>query len=195
MLWWRIRAFLSTISYLTISSPDFFPFQAADNFCDSLHDMILSPVAGGRLSIVQCKTAWMTMISALHVKIHQSNCTLASLTENEMTWKHCWAWHAGNGAQSGGGAEKPPSAFEKRIQGQLDRLTNQGAGGGGRKVRARRGGAGGGGQNNGGNNKNFNSKVPPPPGGKGAQNGGQQKRQFAANQGFAKRSRKGGKGK
>ena len=200
MLWWKIRAFLSTISFLTILSPEFFPYQACENFCDALHDVILSPVAGGRLSIVQCKTAWMTMISALHVKIHQSNCTLASLTENEMTWKHCWAWHSGSGSHSGGGTEKPPSAFEKRIQGQIDRLANQGAGGGGRKQRARRGngygGDGGGANNQGGNNKNFNSNVPPPPngGGKGGSGGGKRQKKGFNQGGFAKKQKGGGKG-
>ena len=42
MLWWKIRGFLSTISFLTILEPDFFPFQACENFADSLHDAILA---------------------------------------------------------------------------------------------------------------------------------------------------------
>ena len=32
MLWWKIRAFLTTICYLTIQTPDFFPFQACEIF-------------------------------------------------------------------------------------------------------------------------------------------------------------------
>ena len=94
MLWWKIRAFLTTICYLTIHTPEFFPLQACENFSDALHDVILAPHGSNqRLSLGQCKTAWNTMISALHVKIFQSGCTLASLTENDMVWKSHWAWH------------------------------------------------------------------------------------------------------
>ena len=131
------------------------------------------------------------MISNLHVRIHQSNCTLSSLTENEMVWKHHWAWHASSGASAGGGgSDKPLTAFEKRLQGQIDRISNQASWSG--SGRGRRGNKQNGGQQK-GSNQSFNrTGIPPPPGnGKG----GQQQKQKGGQQpgGFAKRQRKGGK--
>ena len=85
MLWWKVRAYLSTVAYLMILTPKFFPYQACENFVDALHDVILAPTkSNGRLSLTQCKIAWMAMISAMHVRIYQTGCTLAELTENEM---------------------------------------------------------------------------------------------------------------
>ena len=72
-----------------------FPFQRCENICDCLHDLIMSPAGPGRLPIGQCKVAWKNMISAKQVKVRQTDCTLAELTENEMFWKHRWAWHHG----------------------------------------------------------------------------------------------------
>ena len=58
MFWWKCRAYLSTVSYVTISEPNFFGYQACENFADLLHDVILAPTQGGRLQLAQCKVAW-----------------------------------------------------------------------------------------------------------------------------------------
>ena len=118
MLWWKVRAYLSTVCYLMVMVPDFFPLQACENFSDALHDVILAPTrSNGRLTLTQCKIAWKAMISAMHVRIHQSGCTLASLTENEMFWKHHWAWHSGGSAPSAGPASPSAAiANERRLQ-------------------------------------------------------------------------------
>jgi hypothetical protein len=207
MLWWKARAYLYTVCYLTILRPDFFPLQACENFVDAIHDVILAPTAsGGRLTLVQCKVAWTAMISAMQVRIHQASCTLQALTENDMFWKHHWAWHSGSGsAPSGAAPSDKPTNQERRLQSLADKAANAwgswgggGDGGGGQK----RGGPGGGGRQrgnrgtgkkgngNGNGNKNFNANVPPPPnGGKGdrGKNAGQKA--------FNKRAKKGGQGK
>ena len=68
MLWWKIRAFLSTVCYLTVLRPGFFDFQHCENVVDAIHDVILAPSANwNRLSLHQCKVAWMNMISGFHV--------------------------------------------------------------------------------------------------------------------------------
>ena len=167
MLWWRIRAFLSTVSYLTILTPDFFPFQACENFCDALHDVILAPTgSNSRLTLTQCKAAWMTMVSAFHVKIFQTHCTLASLTDNEMFWKHHWAWHSGGQSSNAGSGVPPPPATpnERRLQSELDKTRAQlnnanrwKAGGKQKGRRSGRGNGGGGGGGGGGGQKRFNS--------------------------------------
>ena len=57
--WWKIRAYLCTVAYLTILNPDFFPYQAAEGLIDTIHDIILAPtLAVARLPITQCKIAW-----------------------------------------------------------------------------------------------------------------------------------------
>ena len=157
------------------------------NFVDALHDVILAPQgSNGRLSLTQCKAAWMTMISAMHVKIFQSNRTLASLSENEMFWKHHWAWHSGGSDKGNGDRGNGQSTIaERRFQGQLDRLMNwkkqQGGGGGGKKTGGRRGQGGGNrgqGGGNGDGHKRFNNNVPPPPnngGGGGGKDAGKSK--------------------
>ena len=109
-LWWRIRAFLSTISYLTVLIEQFFPFQVCENFCDSLHDVIMAPSGGGRLPIIQCKVAWKNMISAMQIKVRQTDCNLAELADNEMFWKHHWAWHAAPRAPPSEWAPETPSS-------------------------------------------------------------------------------------
>ena len=204
MLWWKVRAYLSTVCYLMIMVPDFFPLQACENFADALHDVILAPTrSNGRLTLTQCKIAWKAMISAMHVRIHQSGCTLASLTENEMFWKHHWAWH------SGGRVEEPsderpnrPTEGERRLQSSLDKAANLfRKGGGGRG--GRQGGGRGGNPNGGGRKRswgqrgqdnsqqgarNFNQNIPQPPNGGG---GGGGKGQSAGQKAWNKRGRKG----
>ena len=204
MLWWKIRAFLSTICYLTVLRPDFFPYQSCENFIDALHDMILAPTStGGRLSIGQCKVAWMNMVSAFHVRIYQTGCSLQSLTDSEMFWKHHWAWHsAGAGSASGSaGSDGAGSAIERRLQSALDRaetkLANTGGGANWRGGRTRgkngsgkRGNQGPGGgpqkkQNTGGKASNFNTNIPPSSG-----NGG--KGGFQGRNNASQKKKKGG---
>ena len=43
MLWWKIRAFLSTVCYLTVLRPGFFDSQNCENVVDALHDVIWAP--------------------------------------------------------------------------------------------------------------------------------------------------------
>lgn len=213
MLWWRCRAFLSTVAYLTILKPDFFPYQACENFSDALHDVILAPTgSNGRLSLTQCKIAWNAMISAMHVKIFQSSCTLASLTENEMFWKHHWAWHSGSAAPApNDGQPSGTNSLVRGLQSQIDRLGNRvGGGGGGGKPgngKLRRGQQRGQQQKGGGGqNPNFNAKIPAPPdggGGGGGRGGGGGGRggggrggggQSAGQKMWNKRQKKGGRG-
>ena len=179
MLWWRCRAFLSTVAYLTILKPGFFPYQACENFCDALHDVILAPTgSNGRLSLTQCKIAWNSMISAMHVRIFQSDCTLASLTENDMFWKHHWAWHSGSAPPVP--SNDSQSSLVRGLQSQIDRLGNRvgggGGGGGGKRPGGkptRRGNRDGGGKTGGQQvNTNFNTNVPAPPNGGGDRRGG-----------------------
>ena len=81
VLWWKIMAFLNIISYLTVLEPGFFSFQACEEFSDTLHDLILAPASGSKLSLEHAKVAWKTMISDMHVELHQGSATtLESLT-------------------------------------------------------------------------------------------------------------------
>ena len=188
MLWWKVRAFLGTICYLTVLRPGFFDFQHCENLCDALHDVILAPTANGqRLSLSQCKVAWLNMISDFHVRIFQSGCTLQSITEIEMSWKSHWAWHmgsAGTGSSSNNSGYNGPSASERRLQSLSDKIEGQMKTG---KENGRwRGGKR---QNNGDNagqkRTKFNADIPKPPqGGKAAGRGN-----------FTKKAKKGrGKG-
>ena len=161
-----------------IMVPDFFPLQACENFSDALHDVILAPTrSNGRLTLNQCKIAWKAMISAMHVRIYQNGCSLASLTENEMFWKHHWTYHASSvdGSQSGGGGG---SSDAKRLQSLVDRAENVIKQGG--NNRGNRGNRGGGQRGNRGNGKSGGGKgndgqgkkVPTPPAPPGQGQGG-----------------------
>ena len=64
MLRWRIRAYLSTVCYLTVLKPDLFDYQSCENFIGALHDIIFAPTSsGGRLFFNQCKVLWVNMMS------------------------------------------------------------------------------------------------------------------------------------
>ena len=161
-----------------------FPYQTCEMVSDALHGIMLAPTSsGGRLPVSQAKIAWKTMLAAMHIRVHQAKVSLASLTDNEMFWKHHWTWHAGargalpleDAASSGASG---PTAAERRLQSQLDRLQSQVGG------KRRRGGNGGGKRGNGkGNNNNnggnggnggtFNTKIPPAPGAGGGKSAGQ----------------------
>ena len=184
-LWWKIRAFLSTVAYLTIMEPEFFPFQVAENFSDALHDMILSPMGGGRLSVGQCKVAWKTMIAQMHIKIYQTGATLSSLVENEMFWKHHWAYHSGPGSQGGGSSQS--SDKERRLQSLLDKADSalkRNANG----QPIKRGGRNGGGKGDGGK-KGFNANIPPPPNA-GAQGAGEKQKALNQQMPWGKKGKK-----
>ena len=201
VLWWKIRAFCTTVSYVTILIPDFFPFQACENFVDTLHDLILAPVATGRMSINQCKIAWKQMIAAMHTKIHQSQntITLAELTENEMFWKHHWTYHspaAGRDSSEGPRSSGGVSEAERRLQSIADRAKNglQKVGRGPRRGLNRgnnkdKGGKGANKGGNGGPKKGGGAPSPPadPRGGKGGGNS-------TGRNAFAKRSRRNNRG-
>ena len=170
-LWWRIRAFLSTVAYVAILIDGFFSYQHCINFCDALHDVIMSPAGNSRLPIAQCKVAWKNMISALHVKVHQTSCTLGELTENEMLWKVHWCWQSGpRGVPTEFAPETPPA--NPLVQSLMDqnanlrrRLDNQGAGGGRRRSHGK--GDGGSGKGGAGGKRwshdDAPAGVPPPP--------------------------------
>ena len=197
MLWWKIRAFLTTVCYLTVLRPGFFDFQNCEKFCDALHDVILAPTSNGnRLSLSQCKVAWMNMISDFHVKIFQTNCTLQSITSSDMAWKAHWAWHVGStGSNSShGGDGGNTSAIERRLQSMSDRIESQL--GNNKKGKGGKGGRRGGKRFNQNRNNDkrkageagFNKNIPPPPN-KG--NGGKS----AGRNSFAKRAKTGKGGK
>ena len=126
--------------------------------------------------MAQAKVAWKTMIAAMHVRVHQTKCSLASLTDNEMFWKHHWAWHAGargspqlEDSPSGGATASTP--LERRLQSQLDKLQNSqkqwgnGKGTGRKRSRGnKQGGVKGEGTKKSGGGGNFNKNIPPAPG-------------------------------
>ena len=94
--------------------------------------MILAPAANGnRLSLTQCKFAWVNMISDFHVKIFETHCTLQSIASNEMAWKAHWAWHLGtSGANTSSSGDGGTSAIERKLQSLSDRIACQAKGGG-----------------------------------------------------------------
>ena len=203
-LWWRIRAFLSTMSYVCILIDGFFTYQHCENFSDALHDVILAPSGNNKLPISQCKVAWKNMISAIHVKVHQSGCSLGELTENEMFWKVHWCWQAGPRAPPDWAPETPQTGNSSLVQSLMDqnanlksRLGNRGGRGSGGRRRNDKG------QGNGkGGDKWFNrvydesgtssSTVPPPPPPNG---NGRGKGLSAGQKAWNKRPRNGQKGK
>ena len=141
------------------------------------------------------------MISAMHVRILQSGCTLASLTDAEMFWKHHWAWHTGPASSTGDSRDESSavSPTEKRLQSVLDRAENQ--------IRnsnrgGRRGGRGSWGRSGRGQKRNsnsqsqtqdgkgasqFNTQIPPKPNGRGGKGQGKSAGQAA----WQKRAKKG----
>ena len=131
------------------------------------------------MSLNQCKVAWQTIISAMCVRIYQSNATLAELTDNEMFWKSHWAWHTGPAPSlSTSSGSSGQNDNERRLQSLLDKansqLANRGAGRRGSRGTKKRGngnnnGGNGGSGGNGGNGNGGNGKLnkpPPPPNGK-----------------------------
>ena len=188
MLWWKIRAFLSTISYLTILEPKFFPFQACEEFADALHDLILEPATGGRLSLDQAKVAWKTMISDMHVEIHQGSAvTLAELTRNRMFWKHHWSYHTGSGGSSQLERGDANSGSERRLQSVIDRAENMLKQGANLRTRGNRGGKNQNrnGKNGGGKGDSKKTPTPPAPPNREGQTGGKS----AGRNAFNKRAR------
>ena len=108
------------------------------------------------------------MMAAMQVKVRQSNCNLADLTENEMFWKHHWSWQSGPRAPPSEWAPETPSGSKdpyvqslldrnKNLEAQLNRKGQKGngGGGGGRQRGAKR--------NNGGNWDAEGREVPTPP--------------------------------
>ena len=179
LFWWKARAYLSTVSYLTILQQDLLPYQACENFSDALHDVILAPTSGGRLHIAQVKIAWRCMLESMQVKICQSGCTVLALTDNEMFWKHHWSWQSGpraSGISEQPTPETPPvgRANDSYVQSLLDqnrsfkdqnRSLKDGKGQGKSHFGARRGQGGQRWKKEGGGgfHQEDGQRVPPPP--------------------------------
>ena len=131
----------------------------------------------------------------MHVRVHQTKCTLASLTDNEMFWKHHWTWHDGpRQLPPSGDSGSAVSPIERRMQSTIDRLPNQLNNQGFVNGKKRRGGRGwqqgkGKQQYQGGGGKGqaqLNTNIPPLPG----------KEQSAGQKAFANRKKfNKGKGK
>ena len=189
--WWKIRAFMSTVCYLTILDPKFFPYQNCENFIDNLRDVLMCPSVSGRMPLNQIKIAWKTMISSFHIKIYQESCTSCSLTGNETFWRHYWTWTGGPRAAPSADVESDGDNRQtRRLQSVLDRAENalkrQGGGGGGgggktgggkatqrgdRAGKRARGGKGGDGGGKGNGGSGAPAPPPDPRGAKGASAG------------------------
>ena len=143
VLWWKMRALLSTVWYLAVHRPWFFDLQHCEDVCDALHDVSLAlSSSGNRLSLQQCKVAWMNAMSHFRVEMFQTHCTLQRITSTEMAWKAHLAWHLGSASaapSSSGGGEA--FATECRLQSMTDKLAGRlGNGNGGLGNDRRRGG-------------------------------------------------------
>jgi hypothetical protein len=182
-LYQRLRAFLFTVSYVTISEPTWFPYQSALNMSEHLFRFFYNRFDGQHAPLQYFTVAWASTCSKMSEAI-RDGASLADFCAQTSAWEHLWIafrpsgqarGHGKAGSGSHGIPDLPADLADKisrqsdliaRLQSEKDQANNRA-----NRAEQRGGGGGGGGgkQQGKGKGKNKGAKkkpwgdLPPPP--------------------------------
>ena len=179
-LYQRLRAFLFTVSYVTISEPTWFPYQSALNMSEHLFRFFYNRFDGQHAPLQYFTVAWASTCSKMSEAIRDGG-TMADFCAQTSAWEHLWIAFRRSGQSRGNGKagsgshgipDLPADLADKisrqsdliaRLQSEKDQANNRaerGGGGGGGSGKQRGKGKG---KDKGGKKKKPWGDLPPPP--------------------------------
>jgi len=104
-----LRAYLNTLSYISIGDPDWFPFHVGEELADQMLDWMNIKYAKPRLPLSFFVQAYTTMFDSFIDAIRTRDARLADLVAKEEFYRPLWTNYvappvANTGGNSGGGA-------------------------------------------------------------------------------------------
>lgn len=156
-IYWRIRAFFTTVSFVTIQEPTFMPFQEVEFAADTIHGFLSNTFDGHHPPLNFFINAWAATSHYLAEEVRTNKKDLKTAIRQTSAWQHFWTvWTPPTSgkaaARKEGTSSTPnlPSDLESEVlrlrkhaatlQSQKDRLENQHKRGGKRDRSNDRGG-------------------------------------------------------
>ena len=127
-LWKRCRAYVMTLAYVTILSPDWFPYQAAIEISDYLLKLMMDQYGGRSPDIGTLVGAWAATSAYWCETVRISKRPAVEIICNLGMWNHKWNWvPAGMAALADGANPAPPrsEADNSDLRQRLDQVTGQ----------------------------------------------------------------------
>ena len=127
-LWKRCRAYVMTLAYVTILSPDWFPYQAAIEISDYLLKLMMDQYGGRSPDIGTLVGAWAATSAYWCETVRISKRPAGEIICNLGMWNHKWNWvPAGMAVLTDGPNPAPPrsEADNSELKQRLDQVTGQ----------------------------------------------------------------------
>ena len=129
-VWGRIRADFTTMCLVTVSSPEFFPYQTCEWFLDSLRGWIFQRFKNVQAPLDFYKEAYNKTMQVFVEGVRTGNKSLKELTTETSAYQHFFTVYTPPGAPSGSGSsghghQVAPGAtadVTKDLQSEINRL-------------------------------------------------------------------------
>ena len=124
-LYMRVRAYFMTLSYVSSSTPDWFPYQSALQASEQVLNHITSTYDGRTPPTNFLVQAWAATSHHVSEQARVTGRSPREILDNAGAWEHKWKWSppaggGGNTHQSSGGADN-----SRALQQQLDKMKEQ----------------------------------------------------------------------
>ena len=129
-LWSRCRAYLMTLSYISICTPSWFPYQSALEITDVLLKLMMDTYNGYCPDVATLTGAWAATSMHWAEQVRISKRPPSDVFTDVGRWQHKWNWvPADQSAMAAveGGRPAPPrsEADNKELKDRLDQMTGQ----------------------------------------------------------------------
>ena len=131
-LWTRCRAYLMSMSFGTITDPDYFPYQQAVNVSDILLKMMMDTHRGHYADVEHLIGAWASTSLYWSDQCRVLEKTPAEIFPDVGKWHHKWTWVPSPGAVERSQPGRPAAqsmnnddSLTRQLQNRLDAVTGQ----------------------------------------------------------------------
>ena len=127
-LWVRCRAYLMTLSYVSILTPDWFPYQSAVEVADYLLRLMMDLYGGRSPDIHTMVGAWAATSAYWSEMVRIQKRSPAEVFTNMGMWSHKWSWNQADIVSVATGSRPAPPRTEadnSDLKARLDQVTGQ----------------------------------------------------------------------
>ena len=123
----RVRAFLMTLAYVSVTTPTWFPLQSAIAACEQILGFVMTTYGGKYPPVAFFVEAWASTIHHFSEQIRLTGRSPKEVVENVGAWEHRWRWNAQISTPSQPHPAAAPMEPDKtqKLQSQLDQMREQ----------------------------------------------------------------------
>ena len=88
--WLRVRAYIMTIAFVMIDTPDFFSFESAIDLCDYIFEAINCRPDGRRPGLVQLNSCFLAMFGDYAKALQNEGTSFEAWLSFKGNWQHIW---------------------------------------------------------------------------------------------------------